>query len=215
MMRLLNCLCVAVLAAHASLGGIPTMADSVSPSSKKVGSIHIEEFGAYNVAAEISWKAQVVIGVDAIQPKEEPTIVLDFPGGTVADLLNTFVSLAPDYAWEETGGVIHVFRRNAHVSLLDVPMSYPGAIKKTRKEIWTDIAQRPEVSLWMKSNSCVRGELFNGKEFREHNDPVSIESGSLTVAQLLDDVAVKSGVDYWAVLQAPPNKPCRLDIILW
>jgi len=122
----------------------------------------------------------------------------------------------PDYRWEEdNAGVIHVFRNNAHVSLLDVAISYPGAFKKTRREIWQDIANRPEISAWMNSSGCSRGELFNGKEFREHNDPILVDAGSITVAQLLDDVAVKSGVGYWAVLQSPPGTSCRVDIILW
>jgi hypothetical protein len=217
MMRRLACLSVAILIAQAlcpSRGGLANGQERTS--AKRVGSLHVEEFGAYNALGEISQKAHVVIGVDAVQPKGESTIVLDFPGGTVAGLLDMFVSQSPDYRWEETNtGILHVSRDNAHVSLLDVQMSYPGAFKKTRREIWEDIAKRPEVEAWMQSNRCVREEFFNGKEFREHNDPISIAPGSLTVAQLLDEVAVKSRVDYWAVLQSPPGTSCRMDIILW
>jgi len=88
-------------------------ANTSNLSTRKVQSVHIEEFGVYNVLAEISQKAHVPVGVDAIQPERGSTIVLDFLGGTVADLLNTFVSQVPDYGWEETsGGIIHVFRRD-------------------------------------------------------------------------------------------------------
>jgi hypothetical protein len=188
----------------------------VNISGKRMVACHIEEFGAYNALAEISHKAQVVIGVEAIQPEKEPTIVLDFPGGTIEDLLNLFVSQAPDYRWEESeNGVIHVFRNNAHVSLIDVVMFYPGADNKTRQEIWEDIGKRPEVVAWMGSNHCSRTELFNGKEFKHHNDPISIAPGSITVAHLLDEVAVKSGVDYWAVLRSAPGNSCHVNIFLW
>ena len=171
----------------------------------------------YHVLTEISEKANIAIGVEAVQPEEEPTVVLEFPGGTVADLLNMFVAQVPDYTWQEaSSGIIHVARANAHISLLDVVMAYPGASKKTRQQIWEDITQRPEVSVWMKSNNCLRGELFHGGEFRVHNDPISIAPGALTVEQLLDDVSLKSGDNYWAVLQSPrSNNPCRVSIILW
>ena len=191
-------------------------ANTSNLSTRKVQSVHIEEFGVYNVLAEISQKAHVPVGVDAIQPERGSTIVLDFLGGTVADLLNTFVSQVPDYGWEETsGGIIHVFRRDLHVAFLDVPMSYLGAAKKTRREIWEDLGKRPELLLWLKSNNCSRGELFNGHEFKEHNDAITVAAGTLTLGQLLDEVAVKSGVDYWAVLQSAPTTSCRVDIILW
>ena len=185
-------------------------------STKRLAALHIEQFGVYNALGEISQKAGVVIGVDAIEPRKESTVKLDFPGGTVADLLNMFVSQAPDYSWQEgSSGVIHVSRSNAHVSLLDVVMSYPGVIKRTRREVWEDIAKRQEISAWMQSNGCSRAELFNGKEFSDHNDPISLEARSLTLAQLLDEVAVKSGVDYWAVLQSAPGTACTVNIILW
>jgi hypothetical protein len=191
-------------------------AETNSLLTRKVGSVHIEEFGVYNVVAEISQKAHVPVGVDAIKPEREPTIVLDFLGGTVTDLLNTFVSQVPDYGWEETSGrIIRVFRRNAHVTFLDVPMSYPGAAKKTRREIWEDLGKRPELLLWLKSNHCSRGEFFNGYEFKEHNDAITVEAGRLTLEQLLDEVAVQSGVNYWAVLQSAPTTSCHIDVLLW
>jgi hypothetical protein len=94
-------------------------------------------------------------------------------------------------------------------------MSYPGAVKRSRHDIWEDIAKRPEVRAWMQSSHCTRGELFNGKEFRDHNEPINIQAGSMTVAELLDQVASKSGVNYWAVLQSASDSPCSLQIILW
>jgi hypothetical protein len=188
-----------------------------SVSNKKIGGCHIEQGGAYNALAEIAQKAHLVVGVDAVQPKEEPTIVFDFPGGTVADLLNLFVSQAPDYGWEETsGGIIHAVRAGAHVSLLDVKMSYPGAVRKTRHEIWADLAQRPELSAWMKSAHCSRQEFLQGREFKDNNAPISIPAGNLTLEQLLDQVALGSGANYWAVLQSPQSSDsCHVAIILW
>jgi hypothetical protein len=187
-----------------------------STSARRLEHLRIEEFGAFNALGEISQKAHVMIGVDAVEPKKESTVVLDFPGGTVADLLNLFVSQEPEYQWaESSAGIIRVSRNNAHVSLLDVVISYPEPFKKTRRDIWEDLGKNPQVSEWMQSSHCSPATLFNGKEFRDHNDPISIEPGSRTVAALLDEVAVKSGVNYWAVLQSAPGTQCYVNIILW
>ena len=192
------------------------LATTDSTLNNNVGKCHIEQFGAYNALAQISREAHVAVGVEAVVDfKSEPTMTLDFPGGTITDLLNMFVSQAPEYRWEEAHGIIHVFRNGTHLSIADVVMSYPGAQDKTREEIWEDIAKRPEIAAWMTAKRCSRQELFNGKEFRGNNGPVSIEAGSMTLAQLLDDVALKSGENYWAILQSTPDTACQVSILLW
>ena len=215
-MKRIRCLTIVMLAFPA----FPSSSDNAATqekqiSMKEIGACRIEQFGAYHALAEISQKASVAIGVDAAQPEKETTIAFDFPGGTLSDLLNMFVSQAPDYQWEEgRGGIIHVSRRDAHVSLLDVAISYPGVYDKTRQEISQSISDIPEVSAWLNSNHCSRDQFTQGGEFRSHNGPISIGSGSLTVEQVLDEVAVKSGANYWAVLRTRASEPCRLTIIL-
>lgn len=190
-------------------------ASAKTVAGKPIGPCHIEQFGAYHALAEIAQKADVAIGVDAIQPEEEPTIILDFPGGTVSDLLNMFLSRVPDYQWqEERDGIVYVSRRGAHVSLLDVVLSYPGAHEQTRQEISENISNIPEVAAWLNSNHCSRDQFSHGGEFKKHNGFISTESGTLTVRQLLDEVAVKSGANYWAVIQTPASKPCGVAVIL-
>jgi hypothetical protein len=215
-MRQQLCALLILLAASHTLPVALSSRDGSTTSAKHLTGFHIEQFGRLNALGEMSEKADIVIGLDAIQPKEESTIAFDFAGGTVADLLNTFVSVSQDYAWSETNsGVVHVQRSGAHVTLLDVVLNYPGAVKKTRHDIWQDIAKRPEVIEWMQSNHCTREEFFTGGEFQSHNDPISVEAGSLTVSDLLDDIASKSGTKYWAVLQSPASTPCSVSIILW
>lgn len=183
-------------------------------SDKKIGAVHVEEFGVYHALADIARKAGVVIGVDAIQPQKEPTVVFDFDGGTVGNLLNMFVSQVKDYQWQEASdGIIHVTRRGAHVSLLDVVIAYPGAHDETREKMSDDISGIPEVSSWLSSEHCSRDQFSQGNEFRSHNGYFSVDNGSLTIQQLLDQIAAKSGANFWAVLQSPQDKPCRISII--
>ncbi len=185
-------------------------------SNRKVGACHIEQFAVYHALAEVAQKTSTPIGIDTIQPSKEKTVTLDFPGGTLADLLNMFVSQNPDYRWSEAdSGVIHVSRVSGHVPLLDVMMQYPGANQTTREEIWNAIGTQPEIAAWMNSSHCSRQEFFQGNEFRNNNNRISIPAGTLSLTQLLDYVAVKSGENYWAVLESPIGAPCRISLILW
>jgi hypothetical protein len=76
---------------------IPSSAGSApaASASKRVEGCHIEAFGVHNAFRDIAQRANVVIGVEAVQPDDETKIVLDFPGGTVADLLNMVVAQSP------------------------------------------------------------------------------------------------------------------------
>src|SRR5579864_1626064 len=149
--------------------------------SREIGPFHVEQFGAYHALAEISQKAGVGIGVDAIQPSEEATISFDFPGGTVSDLLNLFSSQVPEYEWHQgASSFIHMSRRGAHVSLLDVRLDYAGVHDMSRKDFWEGVSKVPEIAAWLDSNHCSRDQFTQGGEFKTYNGPISINSGTLT-----------------------------------
>jgi len=194
----------------------PATSNPKHMASKTVGQLHIESFGASGALFWVSQEAHVPIGVEAIfDHDKEPTIDFDFAGGTIADLLNIIVSQAPEYRWIEEDRIIHAFWNSTHLPIADVVMSYPGAKNKTRKEIWDDIDKRPEITAWLEANHCERQELLTGKEFSAHNAPISIEAGSMTLVQLLDQTAIKSGENYWAIVQSATDKPCQVSILLW
>ncbi|MGA7924437.1 MAG: hypothetical protein WCA20_00405 [Candidatus Sulfotelmatobacter sp.] len=196
--------------------GTPLRARGVSDS---VDALHIEGFLPRVALMDISRKADVAIGFEAVVREGDGKVAFDFPGGTVADLLNAFVAEAPEYRWQEDKGIIHVFRKGADVSLANVAMDYPGAKGATRLEIWRDLHVRPEYRNWMTVNRCVAADHKPfPKDFKFHRDPISIEPGTMTIAQLLDQVALKSGQNSWAILQVPasgPNQPCRVWINAW
>lgn len=183
--------------------------------AKEVTPCRIEQFGVYNALGEISEKAGIGIGVDAVQPDHEPTVAFDFPGGTVLDLLNMFVSRVPDYEWHESlGQMIHVSRRGAHVPILDVRLSLEGSRKKTRQQISEGLSSIPEIADWLSSNHCTRDQFTQGGEFRTHNDSFSISTGSYSLQEFLDEIAAKSGTNYWAVLLNYRDGACRLSILM-
>ncbi len=213
-MKLLIRLLAVVLACQ--LGSIAAQDRAVPLSSLKVGAWHLEVLGADNAVRKISSFVHVPIGLEAyIDISHDEMVVLDFPGGTVGDLLNLFVSRHPDFSWVEDGGIIHVSTRPERPGLGDVEISYPGAQNKTREEVWNDLATIPEINHWMKANDCSRLELMTGKEFKLNNRVVSIEASRMSVSRLLDQVALKSGQDFWEILQTPKGKPCRLHITVW
>jgi hypothetical protein len=216
MTTLLNCLLLVVLTA--GLFYRTSAVAQLEPGSiaaTAIGSLHIEQDGVYYVLEQMSERAHVPVGVDAIQPAKGGTITLDFSGGSVAELMNLFVSKANDYRWVEKSGVINVSRVNAGVSLVDVVIDYPGASGKTRQEIWMDIKSRPEVLAWFRDSGCSEFEYLTGQEFRQHNKPITIQPGKLSLRDLLNEVTTESGSGYWAVLQSAPSESCRVSIMPW
>jgi hypothetical protein len=219
MPKRLICFSICVLIAQGLCGTRAEGAASTPAASNKlVESRHVQAMSAQDVFRDIAQREGVAIGVDAVLPEKEKATVLDFPGGTIADLLNMVVAQFPGYRWREEGGIIHVSRKDAHVSLADVVVSYPGAQHRTRLEMWMDIHERPEVKAWMKSMNCHPGEEpFHAKNFKPHKGPISIAPGSMTVTHLLDEVALQSGENYWAVLQrsSPMSHSCHVSVIVW
>lgn len=187
-------------------------------SDTRVAPCRIEDFGVDPAVQGIARISHVPIGVEAVfDLKTEPTIKIDFPGGTLADLLDRLVSQAPNYRWREDHGVIHVLWHGAHFPLAEVVMAYPGADNKTVQEIWDDLAARPELRAWLSSNRCFRQEIISGDGPTDYHDRrISIEAGSMTLAQLMDRVAIKSGSDFWKIVQSttPPGQPCEVGIFM-
>ena len=186
------------------------------PAGIKLEAHQFDGFGAYNAVAEIAAYAHVVIGFEAVRPKEWSAYDFHFSGGTLADLLDSFVNQNPDYQWEVIeDGVFRVRRRGEPVSLAAEAVSYPGAVNATRKEIWEGIQGLPEVKAWMLSNHCSPLDLLSGNEFRIHNKPIGIEPQSLSVSQLLDKVALRSGSNSWTIIQSPPGALCTITLKAW
>lgn len=186
-------------------------------SETHVAACRVEQFSVYYSVYQIVREAHVPIGVEAVvDPDTEPTIKIDFPGGTLADLLNRLVSQDPQYRWSEDNGVIHVLWHGAHLPIAEVVMAYPGAHHKTVEEIWQDLAARPELKAWLDSNHCSRHEIFEEDKFRTRARAVriSIRAGSTTLAELLDRVETKSRENYWSIIQSPPGKPCEVSIFV-
>ena len=184
---------------------------------RKVGKIHLEEYGSpRSVLYEISQKAHVVIGVEDVRSltKYRP-IVFDFPGGTVRELLDSFLSQFPRYQWSEDKGIIHVLWHGAHLPIADVAISYPGAQDQTLLQVYWGLGAIPELKAWLESHHCSYpdGVITFGNPGRAPT--LSVDGGSMTLAQLLDQVAIKSGENYWSIVQTPPGEPCEVSIHLW
>jgi hypothetical protein len=158
-----------------------------------VGTFHIQGVSTYEALQNVSRKYNVVIGMEGVVYKTDPKISLDFSGGMVADLLNAIVAEAPDYRWQNDDGIIHVFRSGAPAPLAKLVLNYPGASQKDRYEIWRELQTLPEYVGWMKSNQCRSWGQIRRMDFRLNDGPVDIPAGHMTVAQLLDQVAKKSG----------------------
>jgi hypothetical protein len=184
--------------------------------SDKMEAFHIQGISAFEALQYISRKYNVAIGMQGVVRKTDPKIDLNFSGGTVGDLLNAFVAKARDYHWQNDEGFIHISRNDAPVSLANVVLTYPGTSQKERYEIWRTLHTLPEYVSWMKANQCHAFEQIRPVDFKFNDGPIDIAPGKMTVAQLLDQVAKKSGDGFWAVLQSDPSDAtCRVSVIDW
>ena len=182
----------------------------------RVEALHIQGVLPFEALQYISRQHNVVIGVEGAVYKTDSKINLDFSGGTLGDLLNAFVAQAPDYRWQNDQGIIHVFRNGAPVSLANVALNFPGVSKKRRYQIWLTLRRLPEYVNWMETNQCRPFDRFRPMDFHFDDYPIDIAPGQMTVAQLLDQVAKKSGDGFWAVLQWDPSGPvCHVSVIDW
>jgi hypothetical protein len=108
-----------------------------------------------------------------------------------------------------------VFWHGAHLPLANVVMAYPGAHDKTVREIWMSLGDNPEIKAWLGANHCMRQEVFD--DYGSGSQPevrISIDAGSMTLAQLMDRVAIKSGTNFWEISQSPPGKTCVVAIFM-
>ncbi len=183
----------------------------------RVETFHVQGVAAHEALQSMSRKYNVVIGVEGVVYKTDPKISLDFSGGTLADLLNAFVAEARDYRWQNDDGIIHVFRNGAPASLASVVLNFPGATGEARYEIWRQLHTLTEYVAWMQSHQCRPFERSRRLDFSFNNGQIiDIPAGQMTVAQLLDQVAKKSGDGFWAVLQSDPSDPvCHVSVINW
>jgi hypothetical protein len=188
-------------------------------ANKTVAALHTEQRNAYDALQYVAFRANIVIGVNAILSPNDGRFKLDFPGGTATDLLNAFSSQAPGLTWHQNEDIIHVFSSDAGSPLANVVLAYPGAKGKNRLQIWMQVRTSPEVKSWLSANGCSEIGSFGPYAFlrpRNRPDAISIPPGSMTLAQLLDKVAAQTGVNFWAILQtAPTAKSCRVSIMPW
>ena len=215
-MKILVCVLCAV-AVPLTFTTSTCLAQSGQPlSAVQLPGFHVEQFSTSAALWDISQKTKIPIGFQSLVDfKTERSFSFNFPGGTVAALFDSFISDDPGYQWKVSGaGVVHLFRASTSVSLTDVILAYPGAQNKTRKEISTELVSLAEVKAWMVSNGCSRQEIFSGKEFRANNGPISIAAGNISVSELLDQVVLKSGSNYWSVVETRANGACQVSIVM-
>lgn len=187
--------------------------------AKPVSALHTEQRDAYDALQYVALRANIVIGVNAVLSPNDGRFKLDFPEGTVTDLLNAFASQAHGLRWQRNGNILHVSSSDGGSSLANVVLDYPGAKDKNRLEIWRQVRRSPEVESWLRAHGCREVGRFSPYAYLRPNhrpDAINIPAASMTLAQLLDKVAVQTGVNYWAILQtAPTAKSCQVSIMPW
>jgi hypothetical protein len=199
--------------------GAGAMPPGQSKSESETYRLHIEEYGLYNALRDIAQTTHHVIGLaqDTTYPLRDNTYKLDIEKGTLENALDLVVSQAPSYAWhKEPDGSIRVFQKSAGTDRLDaVRLSFKGASRTTRQQIWLSLKDVPEINAWLTKANCIREDILSGREWTSHNDPINLVPLNESVGDLFDKVASDSGTYYWAVIKAQSGSACRVSILLW
>lgn len=174
---------------------------------------HYQGFGQDSAAMSIAERTSVVIGFEAVRPVEWSGYDFTFSGGAIQSLLDLYVAQFPGYSWKQVDpGVFRIIRSKHGVSLADQSISFAGVAGKTREQVWVEIKTIPEVKIWMSSHHCTPLDFFENNETKKHDTSITIKPGVYTLAQLLDQVALKSGVHYWSITESSINQPCAVSI---
>ena len=81
-------------------------------------------------------------------------------------------------------------------------------------------AELVALKAWLAANNCsypafvIGSELYTPPGVKKQIPRFSIDGGPITLAQLLDQIAIKSGENFWAIVQTFPEESCVVDIYM-
>lgn len=185
--------------------------------SKRIEPVHVQRLGLPSVLRDVANQTKVIFGLEAdVVMGKEKMIDFVFEGGTVADLATKCASLLDNGAWKVIDNrSIIIMQPGKASSLAFVHIQYPRLAQVTRREMWSDIASRPEISNWMQSSGCRRLDLLRGYEWRGDQPSITIPSGLTTLGEALETAAFSSNLYYWSILVNSREGQCETNITLW
>lgn len=187
-------------------------------SDAPVQAVHAEGLGVASVLREVSRETNMTIGLEMdLVLGQESHVRLDFPGGTISDLATMCATLVKGGAWRIIDSHNIVISAPGEASeLASIPISHPGASSSTRRQVWSDLSSRPEITNWLSHAGCRRSELFTGHEWQGDAPRISITRRTMTLEQLLNSAAAASANDhFWSVLKNTREGQCEVIITLW
>jgi hypothetical protein len=195
----------------------PNLSFGQSFGDRRIEAMHVEELGVPAVLREVSRETGLSIGVEMdVLFGTEKRIEFNFPGGTLTDLARFCAALIPNASWRIANDRTLVFSESGDATILAaVPLNYPGVSSVTRKQVWSDLANRPELENWLHSHNCQRLDIFRGYEWRGDRPSISIPKGKISLEDLLETAAINSDARYWSILRNTRENKCEIIITLW
>jgi hypothetical protein len=218
MMRLLAFVSLVLLFGSRAPAGQPRppAAEQGSQIGRPVGPVKIEEFGLWNALKDLAQQKQFVIGLVGDDRDMQISFKVNLESATIGEVLDALIRQAPAFSWqEEPSGTFRVTSKSLVNDLADLQVSYPGAANLTREQFWRNLEVFQPVSTWLNTHSCKRWDIFNGHEFSDRNDPMEIRGATESVSDLLNEVAGKSGADFWGIMRRIDDGHCSVQIIVW
>jgi hypothetical protein len=186
-------------------------------SKQTVQALHIEGWGLADVMSKVASQTQITIGVELdVVMGTEGHVELNFDGGTVADLAQKCVALTQGVSWKIVNNhSLLIYLPGRATSFSATQVQYHGVTGATRRQVWEDLSDHPEIESWLRSKNCKRMNIWSGDPWRGDGPSISIPRGGITLGDILETAASKSDNHFWSILGNSREGQCEMWISLW
>jgi hypothetical protein len=145
-----------------------------------------------------SYNVTIALETDPQQPSSQ--VIIEVKDGTIRDVLDAIVRNRPQYSWAESDGVFEVFPVAGRAQFLETRISSFQISNTSWFEASNILLALPEVQESMAALRLSRREAAGTKR-GQLGELFSVDLKNLTLRQALNEMARKSGHNFWRYSQ--------------
>lgn len=193
-----------------ALSALLCVAQTTTASSTEVIDLNFEG-RPVDLLKKIAEQNKIVIGIAGVMSTEDDrSVKIIMSKGTLKQVFDDLARQAPRLSWTEAkDGAIHFHFNNSEFGLMKVQVNKLRLNDPARWGISNALAQIPEVKDWLDKQNCDFDELIAGKPPKDWG-LFSIDASNVAFESVLDEIARKSKLYYWSVIQYSAE-PCHIN----
>jgi hypothetical protein len=193
----------------------PNFQTRESDSSSTVQPVDINGSSMSDALGQVARQFRVVVGFeDVTSPPYDKLVTIHLAHATASETFDAIVKADQRFGWSQVSiGVFHVFKKGETPALPSVIVKTFAVDNLYRREISKLFDKLPEISNWLKDNTCTRSEAIAGSAdpWQDDNKKVSLNARGKALSEILDEVSKRSGAYYWSVVRFGQGT-CRISI---